>query len=299
MTYAAKILADSVSPDGVRLTTFEVVIPRIVLAELNTHRWFSRNSASSRAIPVKKMIQRVMETPYIPSYWGKNQKGMQSDEEVSPELADKAKGLWLRARDAAVDQAIALGEVGIHKQFTNRLLEPFMWHTCIITATEWDNFEHLRCHKHAHPDIRIPAEMMQELRLNGEPKELDYGEWHLPLVDIEVDGPLVCDVLAKMPRVDLGMTDLLVKVSCGRCARISYLTHEGKRDVEKDIELCDGLTVNGHMSPLEHAARPMEQWRGGSEDGQRQEFYGNFRGWVQFRKTIQGEADMLGKQEVA
>ncbi len=302
MTYNAKILADSISPDGVRLTTFEVTFPRIVLAEFNTHRMFSRNSASSRAIPVKKMIERVMETPYIPSSWGKNQKGMQAEEEVSDVLVGKARDHWFRARDRAVEQAQDLFDLGIHKQLTNRLLEPFMWHTCIVTATEWDNFFHLRNNKDAHPDIQIPARMMQELYESQEPERLDYGEWHLPLVSKEelfeaCSGP-----------DDIGFI-LLRSISAARCARVSYLTHEGKRDPEKDIELHDRLLKSGHMSPFEHVARPargeidlsigLAQWvahdcsLGGDRPRPQNTFFGNFRGWVQYRKLISNEEDIL------
>ena len=121
MTHEAKILADSISPDGVRLTTFEITFPRIVLAEFNTHRMFSRNSASSRAIPVKKMLKRVLENPYIPSTWGKNQRGMQAKEEVSPEEAKNAAEVWVNASKEMVSYVEGLLELGIHKQLTNRL----------------------------------------------------------------------------------------------------------------------------------------------------------------------------------
>lgn len=186
MSFAAKILADSLSPDGVRLTTFQTTFPRSILAEFNTHRMFSRNSASSRAIPVEKMIKMVMENPYVPPSWGKNQKGMQAD--TSFDHADDisfCEENWLHTRDLAVQKTKLLLDRGVHKQLTNRLLEPFMWHTCIVTATEWSNFFHLRNHKDAHPDIQIIARMMQELYESSEPKKLDYGEWHLPLVTNE------------------------------------------------------------------------------------------------------------------
>lgn len=288
MTYAATILADSISPDGVRLTTMEVTMPRIVLAEFNTHRMFSRNSASSRAIPVEKMLKRVMEEPYIPTTWGKNQKGMQSEEEFDSMTARRLEEEWLYARDSAVKHAEFLLKFGLHKQFTNRLLEPFMWHTVIVTATEWDNFFHLRCHKDAHPDIRIPAELMREQYESHKPRELSYSMWHLPLVK---DSEIVEN--SKTQEFDM------CKVSIGRCARVSYLTHEGKRDPKADIELADRLLASGHMSPFEHVARPMafEDLPDGYDPGDQKEYFsGNFRGWVQYRKTIPGEEDMLANQ---
>lgn len=296
----AKILADSVSPDGVRLTTMEVVMPRIVLAEFNTHRIllpdgqlffpFSRNSASSRAIPVETMLRRVVEDPYVPEQWDRNGAGMQGHGIIEGDSAEDCKAVWLRARDLAVAQARQLLQLSVHKQTTNRLLEPFLWHTVIVTATEWDNFFHLRDHDAAHPAIRNTAKAMREAQLASTPKFVDYGEWHLPLVD-ERDA-------------DLSIDDK-VKVSCARCARVSYLTHDGRRDPQADIDLYDRLWRGGHMSPTEHVARPMtgdDAWSvvrqtgmvGGHNPVPSKTFAGNFRGWVQLRKHIAGEADILG-----
>lgn len=288
MTYSAKILADSVSPAGVRLTTFEVTFPRIVLAEFNTHRMFSRNSASSRAVPVKKMIERVEADPFVPDEFGKNKRGMQSEESLDDEANHRARECWDDARRFAVARARELAEIGVHKQFANRLLEPFLWHTCIVSSTEWSNFFHLRCHKDAHPAIRKPAEIMRDLYQGDDPERIDYGEWHLPLI-----GPEDYDLA-----FEKGLTGgdsqallmLMVKVSCARCARVSYLTHDGVRDLEKDLELHDRLLKSGHMSPFEHAAKPMED---STTEGPFA-FWGNFRGWTQYRKLIHGEADMLG-----
>jgi thymidylate synthase ThyX len=281
MTHTAKILADSVSPDGVRLTTFEVTHPRIILAEVNTHRMFSRNSASSRAIPVATMISRLMEHPYVPTHWGKNQKGMQADEELSKEDRELAEIQWLCARNEMVERAQKLLSIGVHKQITNRLLEPFMWHTAIITATEWSNFFGQRRHKDAHPEFRLLADLMHQAMEAGSPKELGYYEWHLPLIqDVE---------LQHLPEI------ALVKISAGRCARVSNTTY-GKDNPDADEKLVDErLIPSGHMSPLEHVARPMQQtdeheiagWYelGGSA------WCGNFRGWVQYRKHIKNEHD--------
>lgn len=294
MAFAAKILCDSVSPHGVRLTTFEVTMPRIVLAELNTHRAFSRNSASSRAIPVEKMIQRLYEDPYVPSSWGKNQKGMQAGEELSVPDQMLAQSYWLGARDEAVSMARKLLELGVHKQLTNRLLEPFMWHTVIITSTEWSNFFHLRNHPMAHPDIQVPAKMMQELYESQQPRNVGIGDWHLPLVFDE-------DRIEAIDGHDPGW-GLLVKLSAARCARVSYLTHDGKRDLSEDLKLYDRLVGPGHMSPLEHPARPMTEEEieclrsVGSvlgKDPRDVPFVGNFKGWVQHRKEIPYEWDVL------
>jgi thymidylate synthase ThyX len=302
MSHSAKILADSISPDGVRLTTMEVVIPRIVLAEFNTHRQFSRNSASSRAIPVEKMLKRVIEDPYVPSEFGRNQKGMQAGDALPKDVAAMARLDWLIARDNAVDRAKKLLERGVHKQLTNRLLEPWLWHTIIVSATEWGNFFHLRCHPHAHPDIRKTAELMREAMKESAPKELDYGDWHLPLVYDE-DWQEVRDGAEKlgMEREGGYNTQMLVAVSVGRCARVSYLTHDGKRDLEEDVKLHDKLLNDGHMSPFEHVARPMTEEERKvyctvkhSTGSNLRPFLGNFRGWVQYRKTIPNEYDIKG-----
>lgn len=294
MAYACKVLCDSVSPDGVRLTTLEVTFPRIVLAEFNTHRVFSRNSASSRAIPVQKMLERVQEDPFVPVHWGKNQKGMQADVELTSQEQCEAELEWLLARDHAVTRAKAMLDIGVHKQVTNRLLEPFLWHTVIVTSTEWDNWDNLRDSKDAQPEIARIARMMKESRLGSSPSPVDHGDWHLPLVqpaeafDLQASGMSVDDV---------------VKVSVGRCARVSYLTHDGRRDPRADIELADRLKASGHMSPWEHAARPMTLLD--AEDVLRRPgvtgidpldidvrglFCGNLRGWVQARKLIPNES---------
>ena len=297
MAHAAKILADSISPDGVRLTTFEVVFPRIILAEFNTHRMFSRNSASSRAIPVKKMLKRVREDPYIPSVWGKNQKGMRAEKEVTPAEAELAKQMWIGARDGAVAQVRLLLDLGIHKQLTNRLLEPWLWHTVIVTATEWDNFFHLRDNKMAHPDIQIPARLMRDLHSENEPTPVDYGQWHLPLV-FDADWELAKSLLS---RDETEVVDLLAKISCARCARVSYLTHDGKRDLMADLKLYDKLLEQGHMSPFEHAATPMTPSQRDlvfatvEVKDRGMPFCGNYKGWVQHRKLIPGEADIHGE----
>lgn len=279
MGYAAKVLTDSVSPDGVRLTSLEVTFPRIVLAEFNTHRVFSRNSASSRAIPVEKMLQKVKDDPFIPIYWGKNQKGMQAEQELTEDEQADAESDWLYARDRAVDCAQEMLAKGLHKQITNRLLEPWLFHTVIVTSTEWDNFWGLRCSKDAQPEIRKIAEMMRDVYDRGTPHPLDYNQWHLPLID----GSELFDMQVN------GMSyEEICKVSVGRCARVSYLTHDGKRDIQADIDLYDRLLKSGHLSPFEHVARPMSD-KDGYVTPHDKTFCGNFRGFVQLRKTLPNE----------
>ena len=163
MSFNAQILADSLSPQGDRITTMKITFPRMVLAEFNTHRMFSRNSASSRAIPFKRMVQMVEENPFIPIAWQKDHKGMQGVEYVKDE--DICKSIWLKGRNEAVTIAKGLnysndytGVEGVTKQLCNRLLEPFMWHTVIVTATDFSNFFKLRC-----PEYTIDLDNLNSL----------------------------------------------------------------------------------------------------------------------------------------
>lgn len=282
MAYSCKILADSIA-QGVRLTTLEVSFPRPVLAELNTHRMLSRNSASSRAIPVEKMIAKVMDDPFIPISWGKNQRGMQATEEFNEWEAEALISEWLGARDAAVKFAKGFTISGVHKQIVNRLLEPFLWHTAIVSATEWENFFALRCHKDAMPEIRRAAEMMRDAMMSSEPRELSEGDWHLPL-NLDEEHPLHSPI---NPDYLENPHEPAAWVSAGRCARVSYLTHDGKLDPDADEALGVRLAASGHMSPLEHPAQVHHAMKNGFEPP---EFIGNFRfPWVQLRKQIDGE----------
>lgn len=145
----AQVVGDSISGTGSRITTMLVTLPRIILAELNTHRVFSRNSASSRAIPFEKMVDAVEENPFVPLAWQKNHKGMQGTEYITdPDQIQALKLSWHQGLDDAVWSARKLYSKGLTKQICNRLLEPFMWHTCLITSTEWENFFNLRCPKY-------------------------------------------------------------------------------------------------------------------------------------------------------
>lgn len=191
MSYEVKVLADSISPEDVRLTTLECTFPRFILAEMNTHTLFSRNSASSRAIPTEKIIERVMGDPFIPATFNKRIKGMGVG--VALESQERSRNAWLTARDEAVNNARVLVEEDVDKSRVNRLLEPFMWHTAIITATEWDNFMALRQPADgevpqldfpAQPEMQIAARCMREAMEESEPRTVAAGEWgHLPLVE--------------------------------------------------------------------------------------------------------------------
>ena len=270
MAFSARVLLDSRSPSGARLTTFEVRYPRFIHSEMMTHRMFSRNAASSRAIPIKKMIASIREDPALPVYWGRNQTGMSAREEISADVAALAKEQWYAALADALRHAERLSEkdIDLHKQLVNRLLEPFAWITVIITATDWANFFTQRAHEDAQPEIRHIAEMMLAGYRASMPQPIGAGHWHAPLIQDD----------------ELSLSeDERCRISVARCARVSYLTHDGKRDHAKDLELYDRLLdggANGHWSPFEHVATPAPDAAARS---------GNFVGWEQFRKRFPQE----------
>jgi len=222
----------------------------------------SRNSASSRAIPTPKLIERVLKDPAVPLEWGKNKAGMSASDVLSADHAQEAERVWLSARDAAVGHAQRLLDLHVHKQELNRLLEPFLWHTVIVSATEWQNFFELRCAPNAQPEIRAAALLMLEAMKASVPQALDYREWHTPLLQADESG------------LD---PETQRRISAARCARVSYLTHEGLREIERDLELYDRLRADRHLSPFEHVATP-------APDGA---FQANFRGWLQLRREIE------------
>jgi len=245
MGFKAEIILDSVSIAGPRLITMELTYPRFIHAEFMTHRMFSRNAASSRAIPTRKMIDMVLNDPAMPVYWGKNKRGMAAKEEIKE--VELAKKMWLKARDEAVHHAHCLKNLNAHKQIVNRIIEPWKNITVICTATEWDNFYGLRRHEDAQPEIHHLANMMFEARENSRPVQ---RIWHLPYVqEDEEDVPL----------------DVKKNISVARCARVSYLTHDGKRNIDKDLTLHERLLTgsgHGHWSQfvyVELAARNQEQ----------------------------------------
>ena len=171
MSYRVEVLADSIA-DRKRLTTLCVEMPRFILAEFNTHRVFSRNSASSRAIPVEKRIAMLLSDPFIPEAFQANQRGMQGGEVLDAIAQERAKQIWLEATASAVKHAKALAAAGVHKQWANRIIEPYAWHKVIVSATEWKNFLRLRKHKAAQPEIRVVADMIEEALAGSKPEPL-------------------------------------------------------------------------------------------------------------------------------
>ena len=356
----AEIIADSKNEFGNRITTMIVTFPRYILAEFNTHRMLSKNSASSRAIPFEKMVKSVEENPFIPIAWMKDHKGMQGTEywtekdevridignefeyieDIQP-ITEEFKIRWLEARDKAVNIAIGMNDLGLTKQLCNRLLEPFMWHTVIVTGTEWENFFALRCPQYwlgnpldinkyrsrkdaikalteqgfspnpsfdtwdnvqwlkfneGQADIHMMAlaEAMWDAMNESTPNELKAGEWHIPFGE-NIDEP---DLMRGFPSINERnptqeeIDVLAIKVATARCARVSYtiVGEESKEpNYENDIKLHDKLLTSGHMSPFEHCAKAMDIADYRNYAIPPSEWSGNFRGFVQYRKTIPNE----------
>jgi thymidylate synthase ThyX len=274
--YSVKILADSLNPRGIRLTTFEFTYPLIVHAEFMTHRVFSRNAASNRAIPFKKLAALVQSDPFIPLSWPKNQSGMVGGELVDEDAAKMAVAVWLDAKDAAIRHASLLDTFGIHKSLSNRLLMPFQWITVVCTSTEWTNFFNLRTADDAEQHIRYLAHMMALEYRESRPLQLEVGEWHLPYITDQdrAEAPEFARMHymgSQKVYIDLA----LASISAARTARVSYLNHGGDRDLALDFAMTqDKLIPSGHWSPLEHPCIAMAdaRWRG------------NIKGWRQYRK---------------
>lgn len=292
MAISVKVLADSLAPCGKRLTTMEWKYPRSIHSEIMTHRMLSKNSASSRAIPTEKLISMVIDDPFIPEYIGANKSGMQAGEELSEEEKAQARYIWLSGRDEAVECARCMLKIGVHKQVVNRIIEPWMWITIIVSATEWENVWGLRCHPMAEPHFQKLAYMARDAMAASVPEQLGEGAWHLPLffsedrtavfqrMGFKDDADFMFNADAEGKQFEEAKM-IAAKISVGRCARVSYLTHEGKREIEKDIELHDRLVVQVplHASPAEHVAQALAT----------PERSGNFIGWRQYRKTLPNE----------
>jgi thymidylate synthase ThyX len=278
MTYldktAAEVIADSIY-DGVRLVTMRATFPRFILAEFNTHRMFSRNSASSRAIPVKRQIELVRESPFVPQQWPENQSGMQArgffDEESGvPRIA---WDIWTDAALSAARKAEGLAAYGVHKQIASRLLEPFMWHTVIVSSTTpgLDNFFAQRDHEDAQPEMQTLARAMRKVLGWSDPI---HTQWHIPFAE---------DICGNMEPLENWMIR-----SVARCARVSYGREMEEKAYEEDVALVERLIRSDHWSPLEHVgiASPALVRSIFHEDGQLYEpaHVGNFaRPWAQLR----------------
>lgn len=272
----AKIIADSRSEENQRITTFELEYPRFIHSEFMTHRMLSRNAASSRAIPLWNMIKMIWNEPACPVHWGKNQSGMQAKEELSGFGLSLAKLLWNVSGKVVCGFAALLGLVKTHKQIANRILEPWSHIKVVVTATEWDNFFHLRNHPDAQPEIHELARIMWDLYSTSTPTRLKMGEWHLPYLEgynIQPDEDFV-----PFKETDICLSDA-IKLSASLCAQVSY--RKADESIKKALNIYKRLVESKpvHASPFEHQATPAKS---------RIVISGNFRGWTQYRQTIPG-----------
>jgi thymidylate synthase-like protein len=297
----ARVIADSINSNANRLTTFELEYPRFIHAEFMTHRMLSKNAASSRAIPVPKMIANIQKNPAIPVHWGKNQRGMQANEETNDEIKLIVDGwdvhvnredTWLAARDAAIYFARAYEAAGYHKQIVNRIIEPYKMMKVVCTGTEYDNFFWLRCHADAQPDIKELADVMRKAMDHSKPNLLSSTKYHLPYVT-----PEILDECAKHSKLPTPY-DLALKVSASCCAQVSYRTMD--TEIDKALRIYNQLVRSQpiHASPFEHQGRPLDnvdidRFKLGLESSglthqsiNGDHWSGNLRGWVQYRHEI-------------
>lgn len=278
MKTSAVVIQDSISPDMKRLTSLEVCFPRLILAEVNTHRLLSRNYRSSRAVPVKKLIEEVRTDPFIPSQFTRNQAGMQGGDPLEGEALQLAEDGWRKAAACAADWAESLALAGVHKQYANRVLEPYLYGYGVISATEWENFFNLRCHPDAQPEFQELAYAVREALDKSEPVERgdcsvlrDHeADWHLPYV-------------SDMERRNFSLGKLL-RMSAARCAWVSYKPFDESQgtDLEKVQRTFAKLVGQPmHASPMEHVATPYSVSLPGFAAPS------NFRRWVQWRHVLE------------
>ncbi|MTH61118.1 thymidylate synthase [Paracoccus litorisediminis] len=311
----AKVVAASRSlTDGATLYTVHLRAPRIVWGEILTHRVFSRNARSSRAVPVKAMLNEVRNDPFVPWHWTGAKRGMQgvpghdkpillkgsAGQFIDADLPVDPASAWLHGRDMAADLAESFLDSDYHKQVVNRLIEPYSWIDGLITATDWNNFFHLRDHGDAEPHLQDLARITEVALARARVSDLEPGDWHLPFITKE-DWIYAVDFY---PNFDQG-ADFLRRVSAARCARISYTPFDGQASYEREIERYNLLIQSErlHASPTEHQATPDRMAQsvtvvsgdGGYEErteGMAYEnagLHGNLKGFIQARKLLPGE----------
>lgn len=285
----ARVIADSISENDVRIVTFELVYPRFIHAELMTHRVFSRNSASSRAIPVSKLLRSVRYDPALPIHWGANQKGMQARKELDGWRLAAVKAIWAYHRWLSITHVKILDKLGLHKQIANRLLEAHSHIRVLVTSTLFENFFNLRAHADAQPEFYNLAYMMLDAYNTSSPQLLKQGQWHLPYIfeEDENDAFVLEEGMEKDYKLRL--------ISAARCARVSYTTFDHRysspgEDFKLGLRLINADPL--HASPMEHQATPDPQ-------NVNSHLWGNFHGWIQHRKMYINEATMETSYYVA
>ena len=294
--FFARIVAHSKGYDHNHndLITFHLMYPRFIHSEMMTHKDFSRSAASSRAIPVRKMLSQVWNKPAMPIHWGKNQPGMQAAHAIQGWKKTVLKNLWMMCGRAVCVFVWVAMKMGLHKQVANRMLEPWQLMQVTLTTCKLANFYNLRIHEAAQPEIRHLATLMRLAHHASEPQILRAGDWHLPWITEE-------DIAEAESRVKSRkeQTELLKKWSAARCARSSYANFDGKRSIDGDLttysKLVDSEPV--HASPCEHQATPDQQITAvvtseNTTTMQRQwknpSLHGNLTGYIQYRNTIAG-----------
>ncbi|MGQ1358465.1 FAD-dependent thymidylate synthase (plasmid) [Acinetobacter baumannii] len=267
----AKVIADSISPSGNRITTFEIEYPRFILSELNTHKMLEKNSSSSRAIPIIRMIEQIESNMAVPLYWGKAKSGMQADGEVDDLTKKMAETSWLGEFQSAKESAIWMDDMFVHKQIANRLLEPFQMMKTVITGTDWDNFFNLRIHPDAQPEFCMLAYKMYVAMKESVPMQLKAGEWHLPYINVErtyisengEDWDIGSDIVYYTGNLSDGnlsgplTLEEAQRISASCCAQTSY--RKSDDSLEKADKIFDMLIKADvlHASPFGHLATPV------------------------------------------
>lgn len=307
-----EVILASTSDHEKPIYTIRMRYPRPIHGEIMTHRVFGRNARSSRAVPVKTMLNEVRNTPYVPWHWGKNQRGMQAEEECNelvnpnPGIANAAYDMyalpydltreqaWINASKHAVAAAEAFMGAGYHKQNPNRLLEPFSWIDTLITATQWENFLWLRQHGAAEPHLQDLANLVAQAIGEATLKPLKFGEWHRPYVtDMDIHNLIIRpdeDTERVIDELGCDGDELLNMISAARCARISYKPFDGNSTYRAEFDRYNMLVTSDrvHASPLEHQAKP-DNYCGEDKQWAFPELHGNLTGWLQYRKMIPNE----------
>ena len=291
----SKIIAKSYNPHlNTTICTFELDYWRAIHAELLTHRMFNKNSQSSRAVPITAVIKLVAENPAGPQFWGANQAGMQASQEVQDIPA--AKEAWKRAANRAVESALELNSLGLHKQIVNRVLEPFCNIKVVLTATDFNNFWWLRKHKDAQPEFKYLAEEMHDLYFGTPSETLLYGDWHVPYVNTDKTSGATSRVYLDEKGNVISANEAL-KISASCCAQASYRKNDTSLEKAESIfsRLIESEPV--HASPTEHQATPMDAGctlnatKGVTHEDKNGVLYsGPLRNWIQHRQLIPNNA---------
>lgn len=296
----ATVIADSKNQYGTRITTFELEYPRFIHSEFMTHRMLSRNSSSSRAIPIERMLETIATNPASPVHWGKNQAGMQAKEELTGVELQAAKDLWAEAKRDAISASRSLHQVGAHKQIANRVTEPFQIIKVVCTGTEFQNFFWLRDHPDAQPEILELAKMMREAMNFSTPQQLYPGEWHTPYVASRRNEQTILRYYDDLDNQIPVALALMISASC--CAQVSYRRSDTSPEKAEVIFRRLIESEPCHASPVEHQALAFDRsycissapltWHNGLTHVDRDGNFwsGNFRDFVQYRQLIPNNA---------